>query len=86
MINLSPTIKQFYIENPEGLAQREFQSLETLEDLIKKFRLEVHTPEIVADFNQLWKLSKSYWIFPEEKDYMKIIDKVYAKYQNVLPK
>ena len=72
--------KQYYLENPEFLAQRKFIDLEVLEDLIERHKLEKHTKEIAETFNRMWDVAESYWVFPELDDYKKIIDITYKKY------
>lgn len=80
MFKLSPEVKKYYIENPEGLAIRKQVGIELIEYWIEQFDLKNYTKEIVEKYECLWDFAESYWIFPEEADYKKLIDEIYKKY------
>lgn len=77
MFQVPDNIKQFYRENPEMLAQREFLSMQVLEDYLQEYGLEKITLSVFKEWERKWQLAKSYWVFPEESDMKQLVDKHY---------
>lgn len=81
MQKLDDRVKAFYLENPECLALRKFMGVEFIEDQLAKFHTEHLTKEVMKRYQKLWDVAESYWIFPDEEDYKKLIDKCYEEMQ-----
>jgi hypothetical protein len=80
MNKLHDTIKQFYLENPEGLEIRKYAGLEFIENYLEQYELHNLKQYVFKEYKKLWAVAESYWIFPDEKDYKKLIDKLYKEY------
>lgn len=79
MIKLTPDVKQFYVDNSDGVATRRRLGWEITECLTETYHLSHLIKEIKEDFEKLWDVAESYWVLPEENDYVKLIDKVYKR-------
>lgn len=79
MIKVHDDVITLYEENPEMLDQRVFLDMELLEDLLKQYDLMEYAKVAFEEWQEVWEVSKSYWIFPDEKDLKKHVDKFYLK-------
>lgn len=70
-----------YKENPELLEVRKYNFMKDFEDKIKELNLDHLSKEIFEEANKFWDVCVSYDFMPDnEKDVMKIINKVWNKY------
>lgn len=80
MHKLPDNIKKFYLENHEGIPTQKLLGIEILEDYMNEYGMKQYSKEIVYEFEHLWDIAESFWIFPDLEDYKKIVDKVYQRY------
>lgn len=79
MQKLSEEFIQIYKENPELIFPAEYASYKLLEIKLKEFHAEKYCKELTIKLDKLWKLARSYWVFPEYGDVLKMIDEAYKK-------
>lgn len=77
MHSLPEEIKKFYIEDREAFETRKQLSMECLEDYLKDFDMMILSKECFEKWEKVWKTAESYWIFPEEEDMKKMVNKIY---------
>jgi hypothetical protein len=80
MHELPEDTRKYYVENPEGLALRKQLGIEYIEDYIIQFGLQELNKYVLEEYDKLWKFAESYWVFPDEEDYKKLVDNLYKKY------
>lgn len=81
MYTLPEETKKYYIENREQLEIRKQSSMEVLEDYLKEFNLMILSKEVFERWTKIWEMAESYWIFPEEEDMKKMVNKIYELHQ-----
>lgn len=60
---------------------RVFRSMEVLEDYLKKNDIMELAKPIFQEWEHIWELAKSYWVFPDDVDMKKLVDKHYKEKQ-----
>lgn len=85
MYTLPEDTRKFYMDHQEGFEMRMQLMWETVCAKMEVYNLSKSASKAVQQrFQKMKDIAWSYWIFPEEKDIMKLIDEAYGEHDQDL--